>query len=222
MEDEKHFKAVHLGGPSGCVIPASELDKALTFDELKSSGAVMGSGGMIVLDDESCMVDLVKYFMDFSQKQSCGKCIPCREGTRRMSEILDSITRKPLDENSHTTLERFKGVMQLESLANVMRDTSLCGLGRSAPNPVISSLKHFREEFEEHIFDRNCKSNICSDLRRYYIGIDSCTGCSICAKKCPADAIIGTPRHPYFIVDEKCTGCGLCYEVCKFSAVFYS
>jgi NADH:ubiquinone oxidoreductase subunit F (NADH-binding)/Pyruvate/2-oxoacid:ferredoxin oxidoreductase delta subunit len=221
MEENKDFKAVHLGGPSGCVIPASELDKALTFDELKSTGAVMGSGGMIVLDDDSCMVDMVKYFMDFSQKQSCGKCIPCREGTRRMSEILDSITRKPLDENSHTTLERFKGVMQLESLANVMRDTSLCGLGRSAPNPVISSLKHFREEFEEHIFDRNCQANICTDLRTYYIGIDSCTGCSICAKKCPADAIIGTPRHPYFIVDEKCTGCGLCYEVCKFSAVFY-
>jgi NADH:ubiquinone oxidoreductase subunit F (NADH-binding)/Pyruvate/2-oxoacid:ferredoxin oxidoreductase delta subunit len=221
INEDKAFKAVQLGGPSGCVIPAANLDTPATFEGLKSAGAVMGSGGMIVMDEDTCMVDIVKYYMDFAQKQSCGKCIPCREGTRRMSEILESITKKPVDENSHTTLERFKGVMQLESLANVMRDTSLCGLGRSAPNPVISSLKHFREEFEEHIFDRNCQASICNELRTYFIGIDVCTGCSICAKKCPADAIIGTPRHPYFIVEEKCTGCGLCYEVCKFGAVFY-
>jgi ferredoxin len=221
MADNKEFKAIHLGGPSGCVIPSDGLDTPATFDNLKSIGAVIGSGGMVVMDEDTCMVDMVKFYMDFVQKQSCGKCIPCREGTRRMSEILEGITKKPVDENSHTTLERFKGVMQLESLANVMRDTSLCGLGKTAPNPVISSLEHFREEFEEHIFDRNCKANICTELRTYYIGVDACTGCSICAKKCPADAIIGNPRHPYFIVEEKCIGCGLCYEVCKFSAVFY-
>lgn len=218
---DREFKSVLLGGPSGSVIPTENLDTPVTFDDLRSIGAILGSGGMVVMDEDTCMVDMVKYFIDFAQKQSCGKCIPCREGTRRMSEILEGITKKPVDENSHTTLERFKGVMQLESLANVMRDTSLCGLGRSAPNPVISSLKYFRQEFEEHIFDRNCRSNTCTELRTYYIGADICTGCSICAKKCPADAILGTPRHPYFIVEEKCIGCGLCYDACKFSAVFY-
>ncbi len=221
IADDKKFKALHIGGPSGCIIPEEKLDVPLSFDDLASAGTVMGSGGMVVMDEDTCIVDMAKYYMDFMQKQSCGKCIPCREGTRRMSEILESITKKPADEFGHTTLERFKGVMQLESLATVMKDTSLCGLGRSAPNPVISSLKHFRNEFEEHIFDRNCRSNTCTELRTYYISVEMCTGCSICAKKCPADAIIGTPRHPYFIAEDKCTNCGICFGVCKFNAVFY-
>lgn len=140
-----------------------------------------------------------------------------------MSEILESITRKPLDEsNPRATLERFKGVMQLESLSEVMKDTSLCGLGQHAPNPVLSTLKYYREEYEEHIFDRRCRANVCTELRTYYIDVDQCTGCSVCAKKCPADAIIGTSLHPYFIVQEKCIGCGICYESCKFSAVKYN
>jgi len=221
MENNKEFKAVQLGGPSGCIIPSGYLDTKVSFEALTEIGAVLGSGGMIVMDEDTCIVDMVKYYMDFMQKQSCGKCIPCREGTRRMSEILENISRKPVDENSHTTLERFKGVMQLESLASVMKDTSLCGLGKTAANPVISSLKHFREEYEEHIFDRYCRANVCTELRTYYINVELCTGCSMCAKKCPADAIFGTPRHPYFIVEDKCTGCGLCFEVCKFSAIFY-
>ncbi len=219
--DNKEFKALHLGGPSGCILPADFLDTPVTFEDLDSINAVLGSGGIIIIDEDTCIVDLVKYYMDFMQKQSCGKCIPCREGTRRISEILENITKKPLDDNSHTTLERFKGVMQLESLASVMKDTSLCGLGKTAANPVMSSLKYFREEYEEHIFNRNCHANICTELRTYYINVDLCTGCSICAKKCPADAIYGTPRHPYFIVEDKCTGCGICFDVCKFSAIFY-
>jgi len=219
--DNKKLKALHLGGPSGVMIPADYMNTPVSYDSLAAVGAVLGSGGIIVIDEDTCIVDMVKYFMDFMQKQSCGKCIPCREGTRRMSEILENISRKPVDETSHTTLERFKGVMQLESLATVMTDTSLCGLGKTAANPVLSSLRHFREEYEEHIFDRYCRANVCTELRTYYIDVDLCTGCSICAKKCPADAIYGTPRHPYFIVEEKCTGCGLCFDVCKFSAVFY-
>jgi NADH:ubiquinone oxidoreductase subunit F (NADH-binding) len=217
----KTLKAIHIGGPSGCILPAHLLDVPVSFEGMQEAGVIMGSGGIVVLDEDVCIPDLVKYYMNFMQMQSCGKCIPCREGTRRMSEILESITKKPLDENSHATLERFKGVMQLESLAEVMKDTSLCGLGQSAPNPVLSTLKYFREEYEEHIFDRKCKSNICTELRTYYIDIESCTGCSICAKKCPTEAIIGTALHPYFIVQDKCIGCGICFETCKFSAISY-
>ncbi len=218
----KKIKAVHIGGPSGCTIPVDLLDVPLSFDSLKARGVPIGSGGIVVLDEETCIPDLAKFYMNFMQMQSCGKCIPCREGTRRMSEILESITKKPGDENSHATLERFKGVLQLESLAEVMRDTSLCGLGHAAPNPVLSSLKYFRDEYEEHIFDRKCRSNSCKELRTYTIQVDSCTGCSLCAKKCPADAIIGTPLHPYFIVSEKCTGCGVCFDACKFNSISFN
>jgi NADH:ubiquinone oxidoreductase subunit F (NADH-binding)/(2Fe-2S) ferredoxin len=217
----KVFKGIHMGGPSGSVIPVDHLDTPLTFENMKSIGSGLGSGGIIAIDEDTCILDIVKYFMDFMQMQSCGKCIPCREGTRRMSEILESITRKPVDENGHTTLERFKGVMQLESIAEVMKDTSLCGLGQSAPNPVLSTLQYFREEYEEHIFDRKCRSGRCTELRTYSINVELCTGCAACAKKCSVEAIFGTPRHPYFVVEDKCTGCGLCYESCKFSAIFY-
>lgn len=217
----RELKALHVGGPAGCMVPAELMNVPVTYESLKSKELVMGSGGILVMDDKTCVVNTVKYFMDYVDKQSCGKCIPCREGTRRMAEILGSITRKPADEEGHTTLERFKGVMQLENLAEVMKDTSLCGLGQNAPNPVTSTLKYFRHEYEEHIFDRNCHSNTCTELRSWYIDVDMCTGCSICAKRCPAEAIIGTARHPYFIVQEKCIGCGICYEVCKFTAVYY-
>ncbi len=217
----RELKALHVGGPLGCMVPVEMMDIPVTYESLKSKELVMGSGGIQVMDDKTCMVNTVKYFMDYVNMQSCGKCIPCREGTRRMAEILGSITRKPADEQGHTTLDRFKGVMQLESLAEVMKDTSLCGLGQNAPNPVLSTLKYFRHEYEEHIFDRKCLSNTCTELRSWFIDVDMCTGCSICAKKCPVDAIIGTARHPYFIVQEKCIGCGVCYDVCKFTAVYY-
>ncbi|MCK4879139.1 MAG: 4Fe-4S binding protein [Bacteroidales bacterium] len=217
----RELKALHVGGPSGCMVPVELMEIPVTYETLKEKGLVMGSGGVIVMDDRTCVVNTVRYFMEYLHKQSCGKCIPCREGTRRMAEILTSITRKPVDEEGHTTLERFKGVMQLENLAEVMKDTSLCGLGQNAPNPVVSTLKYFRHEYEEHIFDRRCPSNSCTELRSWFIDVDLCTGCSICAKRCPAEAIIGTARHPYFIVQEKCIGCGICHEVCKFTAVYY-
>lgn len=217
----RELKALQVGGPSGCMVPAELMDIPVTYEGLKEKGLLMGSGGILALDDRSCVVNTVSYFMDYMHKQSCGKCIPCREGTRRMAEILGSITRKPADEEGPSTLERFKGLMQMETLAEVMKDTSLCGLGQNAPNPVISTLKYFRSEYEEHIFDRRCPSNACTQLRTWFIDVDLCTGCSICAKKCPAEAIIGTARHPYFIVQEKCIGCGICFEVCKFTAVFY-
>lgn len=215
------LKALHVGGPLGCMIPEEQMDLPVSYEDLKDKGLIMGSGGILVMDDKTCVVNTVRYFMEYVDRQSCGKCIPCREGTRRMAEILGSITRKPVDEAGQTTLERFKGVMQLENLAAVMKDTSLCGLGQNAPNPVKSSLKYFRSEYEEHIFNRNCVSNTCTELRSWFIDVDMCTGCSICAKKCPTEAIIGTPRHPYFIVQEKCIGCGICHDVCKFTAVYY-
>lgn len=220
--DDKKLKAIHIGGPSGCLLPADQLDIKICYDELKKAGAVLGAGGILILDEKICIVDLVTYFMNFMKQQSCGKCIPCREGTRRMAHILNDITRKSADHESHNPLDRFKSLMELETLAEVMRDTSLCGLGQLAPNPLTTALKYFRKEFEEHIFDRHCHSNVCKELRTYYIDVELCTGCTICAKKCPEDAIIGTEKHPYFIVSEKCTGCGICKEVCKFSAVFYN
>lgn len=216
------LKAVHIGGPYGCILPANKLNIPVCFETFRRAGAVLGAGGILVLDEQTCVVDLVKYFMAFMKQQSCGKCIPCREGTKRMSELLDEITRKPAHEDQHDALEKFRGLVQLEKLADVMRDTSLCGLGQLAANPLISALKHFREEFEEHIFDRHCKPNVCRELRTYYIDVELCTGCTVCAKRCPEEAIIGTERHPYFIVPDKCTGCGICKEVCKFSAVFYN
>ncbi len=221
VADGKKLKAIHIGGPSGFSVLPEELNILVDFDTMKEVGLTIGSGGIQVLDESVCIIDLVKFYMYFIQKESCGKCIPCREGSRRMLEILQNITKRPVHENGHNTLERFKGVIHLESLAEVMRDTSLCGLGQTAPNPILRALKLFRDEFEEHIFDRKCKAGICRDLRTFYIEIDKCTGCTACAKKCPTNAIIGTPRSPYFVVEEKCVGCGVCEDVCKFSAVYF-
>jgi NADH:ubiquinone oxidoreductase subunit F (NADH-binding) len=219
VKDGKKLKAVQIGGPSGVCIPASGLDVEIGFESLEDAGAVIGSGGLSVLDETVCMVDLSRYFMEFIQKESCGKCIPCREGTKRMLEILEGITRRPREESTHETLERFKGVVQLESLAEVLRDTSLCGLGQNAASPLLSSLKWFREEFEEHIFDRRCSAAVCRELRTFYIDVDACNGCNVCQKKCPENAIIGVPKIPHFIVENKCDGCGICFEVCKFNAI---
>ncbi|MEX0988384.1 MAG: NADH-ubiquinone oxidoreductase-F iron-sulfur binding region domain-containing protein [Bacteroidales bacterium] len=216
------LKAVHIGGPYGSIIPADKMKIPICYETFTRHGAVLGAGGILLLDEKTCVVDLVKYFMGFMKHQSCGKCIPCREGTKRMSELLDEITRKPQDEDQHDSLEKFRALIRLEKLAEVMRDTSLCGLGQLAANPLMSSIRHFREEFEAHIFDRHCKPNVCRELRTYYIDVELCTGCSICARRCPEAAIIGTEKHPFFIVSDKCTGCGLCREVCKFSAVFYN
>lgn len=220
VKDGKRIKAVQLGGPSGSCLPEESLDVEIDYEALVAAGTIMGSGGLVVMDEDTCMVDMAKFFTDFLQRESCGKCIPCREGTRRMHEILENITRRPVNESGFETLERFKGVMQLGNLAEVIRDTSLCGLGQTAPNPLISALKYFREEFEEHIFDRKCRAGVCKDLKVYYIDVDKCTGCTVCAKKCPTTAIIGSPRTPHFIIEDKCIGCGICFDVCKFVAVF--
>ncbi len=217
----KQLKAVQFGGPSGVCLPVQDLNTPVGYESLRALGSSLGLGGIIILDEDTCMVNLSKYFMEFLQKESCGKCIPCREGTRRMRNILEEITRRPREDSSHETLERFKGVVELESLAEVIRDTSLCGLGRNAPNPVLSSLKWFREEYEEHIFDRKCKAGICHDLRTFFIDVEACNGCNICKKKCPENAIIGSVKLPHFIVESKCTGCGICFDCCKFNAIYF-
>ncbi len=217
--DNKKIKAVHLGGPLGNSLPESLLNLSLDFESCQALGVGLGSGGVVVIGEDECLIDLVRYYMDNLQHESCGKCIPCREGNRRMSDILNSITYRHTNENTHETLERFKGVMQLESLAEVIHETSLCGLGKNAANPVMNMLHHFREELEEHIFERKCRANVCKELRVFYIHPEKCTGCTVCLKKCPANAIIGTPTFPHFIVDDKCTGCGICYDNCKFVAI---
>jgi NADH:ubiquinone oxidoreductase subunit F (NADH-binding)/Pyruvate/2-oxoacid:ferredoxin oxidoreductase delta subunit/(2Fe-2S) ferredoxin len=215
----KAFKAIILGINSGSYIIEETLDTRVDFNELKNIGSALGSGAFVVVDEGTCMVDMARYFTAFFKKESCGKCIPCREGTARMLEIMDVSTRRPSGVNSLQPLERFKGVMQLRGLAAVIKDTSLCSLGRSSPNAILNTLKHFKAEFDAHIFERKCPSNVCRDLRIFSIDVDLCTGCTACYKKCPVDAIIGSPRNPHFIVEEKCIGCGTCYEVCKFNAV---
>jgi NADH:ubiquinone oxidoreductase subunit F (NADH-binding) len=219
IKEGKELKAVQMGGVSGTFITQEYLDTPIDYEVLKENGIPMGAGGLVIIDEQTCIVDLVRFYMEFIRNESCGKCIPCREGTGRMLEILDSVIRKPVNEESGTTLERFKGVMQLETIASVMKDASLCGLGQSAPNPFLSALQNFREEFEEHIFDRKCRANVCRGLRTFSIDVDMCTGCTACASKCPVNAIYGTRLQPFFIVEEKCTGCGICFEICKFSAI---
>ena len=221
VPEGQKLKAVQIGGPSGeCIIP-EDLQTPIDFESFKNKGLAMGAGGVIVYDDTVCIIDMVKYFMNFIKHESCGKCIPCREGSQRMLDILTAISSRPANSDGHGSLERFKGVILLESMAEVMRDTSLCGLGQTASNPLISALKHFKNEFEEHIFERKCVAGVCRNLRIYYIDVEKCTGCAACAKRCPTNAIIGTPRSPYFVVEEKCIGCGICEEVCKFSSVFF-
>ena len=221
VKNDKKLKAVQVGGPSGVCIPSHQLDTTIGFESLQEVGSSMGLGGLIILDEDTCMVNLSKYFMEFLHEESCGKCIPCREGTGRMLKILEEITRRPREDSTHETLERFKGVVEMESLAEVIRDTSLCGLGQNAPNPVLSSLKWFREEFEEHIFDRKCQAGVCHNLRTFFIDVEVCNGCNVCQKKCPENAIVGTIKLPHFIIESKCTGCGICFESCKFNAIYF-
>jgi len=216
---DKKFKSVQIGGPSGGCITEENLDIQIDYQNLLSVGAMMGSGGLVVMDENTCMVDIAKFFMDFIQRESCGKCIPCREGTKRMLEILQNITSKPQNGNDNQALERFQGVLQLEKLAQIIKDTSLCGLGQSAPNPVLSTLRYFRDEYEAHIFERVCPAGQCTELRKFKIKVDKCIGCTACVKKCPTGAIIGNKKSPHFIQDDKCIGCGSCQEACKFDAI---
>ncbi|PKL45497.1 MAG: NADH-quinone oxidoreductase subunit F [Candidatus Riflebacteria bacterium HGW-Riflebacteria-1] len=215
----RKYKAVQIGGPSGGCVPEQHLDVEIDYESLKSIGAMMGSGGLVVMDETTCMVDLAKFFMDFIQRESCGKCIPCREGTRRILETLKSITERPKTSDKSSALDRFKAVMYMERLAGVIQDTSLCGLGQTAPNPVLSTLRYFRDEYEAHVYDRKCPAGGCHDLMNFSINADKCVGCTLCAKQCPTAAIMGKVKTPHYIIPDKCIRCGACYEVCKFKAV---
>lgn len=206
----KSFKAVQTGGPSGGCIPESLIDMPVDYERLTEVGSMMGSGGMIVMDEDTCMVDLAKYFTNFLQEESCGKCVPCREGLRRMGEILKDITQG-------------KGSMEdlslIEDLAGMLKDASLCALGTTAANPVMSTLKYFRDEYIAHISDHKCPAGVCRELITYGIDPDNCTGCGLCKKNCPSGAISGERKHTHVLDTGKCIKCGICYNVCKFEAV---
>ncbi|MFR2404721.1 MAG: NADH-ubiquinone oxidoreductase-F iron-sulfur binding region domain-containing protein, partial [Eubacterium callanderi] len=206
----KAFKAAQTGGPSGGCIPSSELDIPIDYDNLISIGAMMGSGGLIVMDEDNCMVDVARFFLDFTQDESCGKCPPCRIGTKRMLEILERICDGQGEEGD---------IERLEELAEGIKASALCGLGQTAPNPVLSTIKYFRDEYEAHIYEKRCPAGVCRNLLNYVIDEEKCKGCGICAKKCPGDAITGEKKKPHVIDAAKCVKCGACIEACPFNAI---
>ncbi|MBN1634221.1 MAG: NADH-quinone oxidoreductase subunit NuoF [Ignavibacteria bacterium] len=208
--NDKKFKAVQLGGPSGGCIPEYLSDTIVDYDSVTATGAIMGSGGMVVMDETTCMVDIARFFLDFTQKESCGKCTFCRIGTKRMLEILTRITE---GEGREGDIEK------LEELAVNIKDGSLCGLGQTAPNPVLTTLKYFRDEYEAHIRDKKCPALSCKKLLTYEIIADKCTGCLVCKKGCPTNAILGEKKQPHFIQQDICIKCGDCYAKCKFDAI---
>jgi len=210
VKDGKTFKAVQTGGPSGGCIPAEYLDTCVDFDELTKLGSMMGSGGMIVMDEDTCMVYVARYFLHFLKDESCGKCTPCREGISQMLYILDRITH---GEGEDGDIER------LEELGELMSEASLCALGKTAANPVLSTIRYFRKEYEEHIYNRRCPAKECRGLFLYEIVPDDCTGCGICLKNCPVDAISGERKELHIIDQDKCTKCGICFEKCPFTAI---
>lgn len=206
----KKFKAAQTGGPSGGCIPASLIDTPMDYENLIAIGSMMGSGGLIVMDEDNCMVDIAKFFLEFTVDESCGKCPPCRIGTKRMYEILDRITKGQGEEGD---------IEKLETLAESIKQGALCGLGQTAPNPVLSTLRYFRDEYEAHVKEKRCPSGVCKALLSYRIIAEKCKGCSLCSKKCPVGAISGEIKNPFVINKDKCIKCGVCMNICKFAAI---
>jgi NADH:ubiquinone oxidoreductase subunit F (NADH-binding) len=210
VPEGKKLKAVQTGGPAGGCIPAEYLDTAVDYDSLLALGSIMGSGGMIVMDEDDCMVDIAKFFLTFTQDESCGKCTPCREGTKRMLEIIERITA------GRGTIEDLD---KLQRLGKLVRKASLCGLGRAAPNPVLSTLKYFRHEYEAHVKEKRCPARKCQALLTYRIDPKKCIGCAACARKCPVPCISGAPKKAHVIDQSRCVKCGACFQACRFGAV---
>lgn len=210
IKGDKKFKAVQTGGPSGGCLTEKHLDTPIDFDNLLAAGSMMGSGGMIVMDEDDCIVSVARFFLDFTVEESCGKCTPCRIGNKRLLELLNKITEGKATE---------KDLQTLQTLGKVIKDTALCGLGQTSPNPVLSTLDNFYDEYIEHVRDKTCRAKQCKSLLTYYINPDLCIGCHLCAKNCPADAIIGLPRKPHTVLPEKCIKCGMCMARCKFNAI---
>jgi len=207
----KKFKMVQTGGPSGGFLPEELLDLPVDFDSLTKAGSMMGSGGMVVGDEDTCMVDMAKYFVSFLVTESCGKCVPCREGLKRMKEILERISK---GEGKEEDIEL------LEDIGFILEQGSLCGLGKSAANPVLTAIRYFKDEYKVHIREKKCPAGVCKELIEYGIDQEKCNGCTLCARKCPADAISGEQKQVHTIDTSKCIKCGICYEVCRFDAVY--
>ena len=209
IKNDKEFKAVQMGGPSGGCVPASLVDTPVTYEDITKTGAIVGSGGMIIMDEDTCMVDMARYFLNFTRDESCGKCNYCRIGTKRMLEILERITR---GEGKDGDIEL------LEELANKIKDGSMCGLGQTAPNPVLTTIRYFRNEYEDHIYNKKCTAKSCKALITYNL-TDACKGCTLCARNCPVDAISGNVKEVHVIDHDKCIKCGKCMDHCKFGAI---
>ena len=210
MKTDKDYKCVQLGGPSGGCIPADMQDTVIDYKKLSATGAIMGSGGMVVMDESTCMVGMARFFLDFTAKESCGKCTHCRIGTKRLLEILDRICKGEGKEGD---------IELLEETCNEIKAGALCGLGQTAPNPVLTTIKYYRDEYEAHIKEKRCPAGECIDLVKYSINPEKCIGCSLCSKKCPVGAISGEIKKTFAIDNEKCIKCGQCMDACRFGAV---